>query len=250
MWHKELPLDFHKKSSGVSSLNFLWQQDNIYIMDNHLAAAFCWHNACNPDESYNFMHIDRHLDFLCNYPLEAYSQIKSIKTINDYCALQYDGQPLFQWDNYIKSMQLMYPKWFSYNVFSTPRGQVDKTIQLLVPHMCIDYIEPDKLGDSLGELFVQEDHLLYTQNKWIVNIDLDVFFNEEIIKLYDDQYIRKIASVLNENMSKIKVLTICLSPECCGRDIKDGWPNSIRALNTFCSQIEPLKNFVFPKDYK
>lgn len=249
MWLRELKQDFKAKESGVHNLNFLWHNNNIYIMDNHLAAAFCWLKSCKQDENYNFIHIDQHRDFLCNHPIEAYNHIRTINTITDYCGLQYKGRPLFQWDNYIKPMQLIFPKWFSYNVFSTQEGQVDKTIQLLVPHMCIDYIEPDELKESLNECFKQEDYLPYTKNKWIVNIDLDVFFDENCKRLFDNEYIQTIASIINKNMNRIQVLILCLSPDCCSDELLEGWNKSISVLNTFCNQIDVLRGKIFPNDY-
>lgn len=249
MWLRELKQDFKTKKSEECNLNFLWNHNNIYIMDNHLAAAFCWLKSCKQNENYNFMHIDQHRDFLCDHSLEEYSQIRTVITIDDYCALCYKGKPLFRWDNYIKPMQLIFPKWFSYNVFSTQQGRVDKTTQLLVPHMCIDYIEPAELEESLDELFMQENYLLYTLNKWIVNIDLDVFFDKNCKRLFDDEYIETLASIINKNMSRIQVLTLCLSPDCCSDELLEGWDKSISILNTFCKQIDALKGKTFPNDY-
>ena len=93
MWVQELPKDFMKKKSFAVDTIFIWESDNhpIYIMDNHLAAAWCWMQECNPNEEYNFMHIDQHsdlkgcgnpsiIDFIKRNPkisFEKYKQIKS-----------------------------------------------------------------------------------------------------------------------------------------------------------------------------
>lgn len=64
MWLKETSGNIYDKESGTHSLNFLGQDRNIYVMDNHLAAGWCWLNSLNPNEQYNFFHVDQHQD-LC-----------------------------------------------------------------------------------------------------------------------------------------------------------------------------------------
>lgn len=246
MWLRELEPDYQTKESGINNLNFLWHKDKIYIMDNHLAAAYCWLESCDKEAAYNFIHIDQHTDFLCNHPLKAYPSNLDTITIDEYCALQYNGMPLFQWDNYIKPIQMLNPRWFSYNVFSVPKVRVDIRTQALVPHMCIDYIHPFELGECMGDLF--SESRLYASNKWIVNIDIDVFFDDGS-RVFDDEYVRKIANILNENIDKIHVLTLCLSPECCGIDLESGWQNAISVLNTFNSQLGAFRDLNFPTDY-
>ena len=42
MWIRHLPADYYKQQSGFDNLVFLWKTNNVYVMDNHLAAAWCW----------------------------------------------------------------------------------------------------------------------------------------------------------------------------------------------------------------
>ena len=49
------------KSQSVD-VNFLFNEGNIYISDNHLCALWGWLHECNPDEEYTFIHIDHHND--------------------------------------------------------------------------------------------------------------------------------------------------------------------------------------------
>lgn len=67
---------------------------------------------------------------------------------------------------------------------------------------------------------------------WIVNLDLDVFYTADSHKqLFSDDYIRRIAELLQDNISRIAVLTIALSPECLGGDSLGGkWDNGFRML--------------------
>lgn len=76
MWIKEIPNDYTLKSSFSNNALFLWRCDKkpIYVMDNHLSAAWCWMQECESEEMYNFIHIDKHSDLKgCGYPTEIIS---------------------------------------------------------------------------------------------------------------------------------------------------------------------------------
>ena len=250
MWLRKIQKGYNKCESGTYRLNFLWNEGNIYIMDNHLAAAFCWLQSCDKDCDYNFLHIDRHNDFICNATLDKYQIVTEAKSIDKYCSLKNDTEQLYRWDNYIKSTQMLFPHWFNRNVFSTQESPVSRIDQCLIPQMCIDYIDPLEINDNLNELFTESYHLPYSKFKWIVNIDLDFFFDEDRNRLFDDEMIMNMANQINKNLRNIEVLTICLSPECCGQNSLEGWKRSIEALDIFCSKIDSLKGRKFPNDYK
>ncbi len=250
MWLRNLPNNYEIKESNVWNLNFLWHQNNIYIMDNHLAAAYCWFQECERNEDYNFCHIDFHNDFLCDASLEEYKQVLNVKTIDEYCNLRNNSSlQLFRWDNYIKPMQILFPNWFRHNIFFSERGNVDGLTRDLIQEMHIKYIAPINLHNNLAKIFQEAPSRPYSNLKWIVNLDLDIFFNDDGERIFDNEFVRSIARTINDNMNKIKVLTICLSPECCGKDRKEGWKQSIDVLNIFCSEISLLSGKQFPKDY-
>ena len=48
MWIRNLPTDYHKQQSDFDNLVFLWKTNNVYVMDNHLAAAWCWMQGISP----------------------------------------------------------------------------------------------------------------------------------------------------------------------------------------------------------
>lgn len=94
MWKREVKDDYlDNLGKCFTCLNFLWKSDNapIYIMDNHLAAAWCWMQECNTEEKYNFMHIDQHDDLgACGFTKD----IESLRTtphisINEYDKITY-----------------------------------------------------------------------------------------------------------------------------------------------------------------
>ena len=104
---------------------------------------------------------------------------------------------------------------------------------------CIDqYIgEPSKYLDG----FIDDDYKL----PWIVNLDLDVFYTgNSHIQLFSDDYIRRIAEILQNSIENIAALTIAISPDCLGGDeMKDKWANGMRLLRIMSEKLECLKTF-------
>lgn len=249
MWLRNIQNNFREQTSGTYTLNFLWRKENIFVMDNHLAAAWCWKQCCVAEGHYNFLHIDRHRDFLCNLPLDKYLPLRENEhlTIDDYCNLQDSNFPVFQWDNYIKPTQLLYPHWFTYNIFVTQEGIVDTMTSVIVPQMFIQYV--DDINDLFYTLRVtlsNSDKIgSFFPNKWIVNIDLDFFFDSNYNRLYDDTFIQGVAQRINAQLTNIQTLTISLSPECCG-----GWDDAIEVLDIFAKELTPLRGYVFPNSYQ
>lgn len=48
-WHK-LNLNFKNAESLIDKLNLLYQEGKFYVMDNHLAAGWCWYHTLKKDE--------------------------------------------------------------------------------------------------------------------------------------------------------------------------------------------------------
>lgn len=146
----------------------------------------------------------------------------------------------------------LFPQWFWDVVYSTRtslgRSEREKllgaTIQSVSASKLLSYIEDnlqvDEDGEQLNRTIGQESV------KWIVNLDLDYFFHSSddgYIQILSDEYIRILAQKLRNCKHSINVLTIALSPECCGN-----WGNAIHVLNTFMEvYVEQRMNF--PMDY-
>lgn len=254
MWIQELPRDYMNQSSFCYRNNFLWQNENVYVMDNHLAAAWCWLQQCDTSARYNFLHIDRHRDLakcfkdedlqpMVDNPYMSFADFLRIKRSDDI--------QLFRWDNFIQASYVMHPAWFQTNVFLT---QKEGNIGTSWGHNQIDIVENDVLymdhyiQHLIGEekepsYFRKEDDI---DNKWIVSLDLDVFYtkNEEHVQLFSDDFIRLVAKKLNDYMGNIQVLTIALSPDCCGGDdIGDKWNNAFQVLNIISEEVALLNSF-------
>ncbi|OHT43680.1 peptide arginase family protein [Flavobacterium tructae] len=230
MWVKE-----PNKPLGESlneNVNFLYNEGKVYIMDNHLCAAWCWLKQVDIKSSFDFIHIDRHYDLL-GFPHTIETQItnKGIEihklTFEEYLNLKQLGRnnaewQMFRWDNYIINTHLAYPTLFAEKIFATQRdgtineGFVDKEFDFLTLANEIDYWLESK--------------------KWIVNLDIDYFFNrvdDKLFQIFSDEYIVTLVKKIKKNFENITVLTIALSPECCG-----GWEESFRIMKIICDILE------------
>lgn len=94
MWLRSLPADYLEQQSGHDNLVFLWNSDKVYVMDNHLAAAWCWMQKCNEDVRYKFLHIDRHNDLGTNTPFDIYRHLERNQhlTLNEYTDLEWTNE--------------------------------------------------------------------------------------------------------------------------------------------------------------
>ena len=225
-----------RNGSEAWDINFVWKKDNIYIMDNHRAALWCWLQEISPLDKYKLLHIDRHYDtandsdHMSSLKLEHLFDI----TLEQYLSLSYpsslvyENYPLFRDDNY---MWPLFP------------GDGSPVVEFFfathndghAPDFDYDIINPWDLLD-LGSRFENSRH------KWIVNIDLDYFFHDffrqnqpRYIRLFSDQYIERVFSSIRYHyqQGKIVVLAIALSPEFSG-----GWNNAEQLCSTICKIMD------------
>lgn len=248
MWIRQLPSNYKELSSSFSNSLMLWQNEKVYVMDNHLSAAWCWLQSCNSKEEYNFMHIDRHYDLLSplsedlqplrDNPRMPYDEFKNLKSSNAY------KTDAFRCDNYIMATYALQPNWFKNKIFLTQNTgnrcgiEIKDENPLYLEHFINYHICKSDNDDN--------DNLL-----WIVNLDLDIFYakNPPHCQLFSNEYIRHIAQLLNKGMPNISVLTIAMSPEWIGgRTMKEKWNNAFRILKIMAEEIHPLREFPFPKD--
>ncbi len=213
--NKEWIINFKGRGTSLYyDLNFLWNKGNVYIMDNHRAAMWCWLQEIKNHKKYDLFHLDRHFDTLYSNIdswLEALPELQNLD-ITEYLDIKdnlYDA-PLIRYDNYLsifleKYSSVLSSCWFStYSEGDVPRGAG------------IQFPQPKVLPSSL-EFWLKE-----SPNKWIINLDIDLFFCEDPIdgkmKLHSDEFIQVIGEILkSQNESgKIEVITIALSPEWCG----------------------------------
>lgn len=225
MWHKRPPSRL--ESSLDVHLNFLFNCGKFYIMDNHRAASWCWLQKISTASVYNFFHIDRHYD-LVDHPIRVKEQVldRNINVSNlnlgEYLGLEeiLSGgleAKVFSWDNYIVNLLLIYPTLFNDKLFAT-HGEDGENENYITREIDVNSVITE-LEDYLQEV---EDCNL------ILNIDIDYFFQDldgEYFEIFSDDDIEFLCLIIDEYIEKIEVITIALSPECCG-----GWENAIRIV--------------------
>lgn len=217
-----------KGSSGAYNLNFLIQDDNVYISDNHRVALWCWMQHLKPDSNIALFHIDRHYDTL---PLDApntraFPGVFNLKSLQYYLDLKSpvgrEKTPLIRWDNYL-SFFISDDALRDYVECIYLATHKDGTPPKKTHHHNFKDIQPYELLEEL-------DSAIDNHKKIIVNIDLDYFFtgdHDNYLRFIDDSFIKELFKIVKTGIDKKKIacLTICLSPECCG-DSKGSWINS------------------------
>ena len=248
MWIKNTTNEIlHQRSYDVH-LCFLWRADDIplYVMDNHLAAAWCWMQECNPEEGYNFFHIDRHNDLGSLAPYSCYQYLKTNPhvSIDEYVGIRNPMQrdfdrPAFTWDNYINQAIQLFPDWFRKCIYATHKTLNERERRMNLGCNVLEETSPFHLMGTIDNaLNIDELQSMIanarneTLDKWIVNIDLDYFFsydfNDHTQRIMTDDYVRMIAEVIKKHIENIKVITVAISPECCG-----GWRPALNAALPF-----------------
>ncbi len=204
-------------------------------MDNHLCAAWAWLKELDVNNSHKLFHIDRHHDLLVDEThmkeliIDKNVQLPDL-SFEEYCELSYKldyseyNYKLFQWDNYIRNIQVAYPNFYEETIFSFyDRACVHEDF-------IVNEVSFDLLPDNISYWINRE-----ANSSWILNLDIDYFFmslSEHTTQIFTDEYIVSVAESINRALDNIDVLTICLSPECCG-----GWKNSIRVANLICETL-------------
>jgi len=230
-----------RKGSGAYEDNFLWRSDNIYIMDNHRLALWCWFQHLMPEQKTGLFHIDAHCDTLTsrlkdwvkdmpdmwNVDLETY------QTVTHYMEDAKSQLPLFRWDNYLSLFFAKYSAMLSKVFFAVHEAD---------PHINyenIHHVDLRLLPENLDYWLEQ------VQGSFIVNVDLDYFvcrgMNTPSIAMCSDTYVEHLSYQLKKliETDKIRVLTISLSPEASG-----GWSRA----EHFCYIICKAMNLDFKLD--
>lgn len=218
--------------SNAMNLNLLWRggrHSNFWLMDNHLAAAWCWAQTIQPDQSYRVLHIDAHYDArpslierwlskpptLSGLSLDAYLEL----TVED----GRETLPAVRWDNYI-------------DVFMQFHGcQIERlfsaTHSLGVPFSMGNWeeIRVQALPRAM-ELLSEEG------SPWIVNFDIDYLvarMGARLRPMFSGEYIQSLCEGIRHGLERggVHVVTICLSPECAG-----GWAQAKDLAEEICSR--------------
>ncbi|MFC3852454.1 UPF0489 family protein [Salinispirillum marinum] len=228
-----LPFQGRNGSLAVSQ-NFLWRTENIYIMDNHRAALWCWLQHMSSKSQYGVFHIDAHYDCAGTIRDDEITKLPDLGSITfqdylDISEIGPDGKkvPLIRWDNYLFLFERLYRSQIAEYFFAT-HGKGDE------PTGATNWEEINM--SSLPAMYGEFLHR-YGADGWILNIDLDYFFSrqpKDLARLQSEHYISEIFSATRKALDSglVSCLTICLSPECCG-----GWEPAEEICYQLCGEI-------------
>ena len=223
-----------RNPSGTYRQNFLWQFDNVYIMDNHRAALWCWLQEMMKDEVVGLVHIDEHTDTLYSRIdewLEALPCLEGM-TINDYLETSYVAEPsgsipIIRWDNYLSIFLERYANRVGYFCSAT-YGRGDRPRR-------------EKLREMRPQIlpFAVKAEIMSHHSRAIVNVDMDYFFcdqPESRGRMLSDEYIASLFTGIADcrKAGKIACLTIALSPD---EDLTGGWLEAERACAIACTSL-------------
>jgi len=217
----------NRGESASSKDNVLWQKDNIFVMDNHRLALWCWFQVLEKKKSYNLFHIDAHPD-MSESALKNFNHDLWSLSLDDYRATWQEdiNLPLFRWDNYLEIFLRKYPELIGVTLSSTHHLGSSKELS--------EEIKPFDLVKRIHEIFSGKKYV--NDLGWIVNLDLDYFFSAapEKFELFSEEYVSSIALSIKSGLSSgmISALTISLSPECCG-----SWEKAELMLEKFSSVL-------------
>lgn len=236
-----VPFKGRNRSTNITD-NILYQEKNIFIMDNHRLALWCWFQKIDKTKKYNLFHLDAHPD-MSNSSNESFKKLKL--KVDNLSLEKYQtiiqpeiNLPIFRWDNYLQIMLEFYPEIINKeNTYSaTHKVGSNETLN----HDISGY----QLLGELNGIFSGKKYI--NENKWIMNLDLDYFFSSlpEKKMMYSLEYLEAIAMAIKNGLDNeiIQVLTIAMSPECCG-----GWLNAEKVLLVF-SKVLKIKEDLFDEN--
>lgn len=224
-----------RNPSSYFEQNFLWRSKNIYVMDNHRAALWCWLQHVDVRRPHSIFHVDRHFDTL---PWKLWDQLPAswTITIEEYLNHPLDdglclGEvPYFRFDNYL----------------SIHLDQFGSSVTGFECATHLDGARPDHQFNEVSPWELPFSILDTQKSPWIMNIDLDYFFcdaaDDNIQRFMSDDYIQSIFKSIRAKIDSgdIVVTTIALSPEFCG-----GWEASENVLSVAMNALGT--DFLLPR---
>lgn len=226
---KLMPLK-ERGCSFAFNTNFLYKKDNVYLMDNHRMAAWCWAASFDPNAKYTIIHIDKHYDTLgSNLSLLTSAIGRDIKSLSlkEYNKLEFNcglgPYKVFKWDNYIPLFHHFYAdSIIEYLFFTHDVGTIPEYLKKHIQHLSVH-----KLIEYFPSMFID-----YT-DRLIINVDIDYFFVESsnFSNYLSDNATKKIVrSIMNLADDPRNIVTIALSPDCCG-----GWDKAEKFIAKYFS---------------
>lgn len=218
-----------RNHSGWFDQNFLWRHKNVYVMDNHRAAFWCWlqHTSIRTLNIRCFIWTDitntlqSRMDEWLNSLPPSWDITVDEYLNHSHIPEGFDNKPIpvFNWGNYLSIYLACFGKSVKRAVFATHDDGDRPNYEGVQDVHCWDI--PDNLSFWLDA----------ADKPWIVNIDLDYFFwhGDEPGLMFTRPYLEQCFSAIREKLEDgtIAVLTIATTPS---DDLTGGWtPSSLLA---------------------
>ncbi|MFN8612442.1 MAG: UPF0489 family protein [Vulcanimicrobiota bacterium] len=196
-------------------LNFLWKDPrrSLYIMDNHRAALWCWLREIRRDHTYSLLHIDWHWDSAKPYGC-CFSGLENM-TLAAMLALRdtrayFSDRPAICWDDFIFPMLKLRPK-FHRGIFVCHQSRGEWKTNALSKH--------PRCKVFPFQVFWEDLDFRELSGRAILDLDLDYFFFDidgRKVLAYSEEFISRSLQWLDRNLPEDAVISIALSPSCCG----------------------------------
>jgi hypothetical protein len=214
-----------RNASGATKVSFLYQKKNVFFMDNHRTASWCWENSIRECSNIALIHIDAHYDagMVEAIDIMRLPDPKS-SSVTEYIDGVYRSSPVtlcktpvITWDTYL------------YIFESIHRDKINSLLCLTHGYGAKfpnESIAVDIIGDKAAQYLYQYVNFL---GSVIINIDLDYFAKQNFKDGNPTRNLKSIAEAVGVLSTSSSVcITICLSPECC-----DGWEEAEAILKLF-----------------
>jgi len=228
--------------SGAFNQNFIWKKGNVWIMDNHRAALWCWLQNLKADEEVGLLHIDQHYDTLWD-GMDAWmnsigSQSIDGMSIQDYLNLTFappnsSPSPVFRWDNYLAIFLEKYADRVGPLIMATHGAGTPPKIE----RSCLEPV-PEEIPLNL-EYWI--DSWSSDRRRWIINVDLDYFFfsdgDNQRREMFSQAYLEALFGTIRKVYARdfIASLTICLTP---GELTGGGWAGAEALCEKVCAILD------------
>lgn len=207
--------------SGATDDNFLWRHGNLYVMDNHRLALWCWWQHLHESPFWGFTHVDRHYDALWQgtnpWPTHAKAEhrtdLESFRAATFRSSTDAMDFELYRWDTITSALWSLHAEQLRDIHFATA-GEGDFP---LIPRA--NHVGPWKVPRLLQYLAEPVDHLSFPE---ILDLDIDYFSQADhggpFGRVFSDEYIGEIGRAVATGLEcgRFGVITIALSPETTG----------------------------------
>lgn len=216
-------------TSGADTLNFLWKDParQTYIMDNHLAALWCWLKELSPDEQYTLFHIDWHWDAAA-MPPEYLPCLAACDNLDSFLALRSNdpGHAMVRWDNYIHPLFTLRPGLLE--AFFTVHQANPPSWLLEDERICVHSVE--------SFFYHLKTNFQDARGRLLINLDLDYFFLSMAashVRAFTDEFLVELVRLIRTTSRADSILTVAWSPECCG-----GWDQAAAVCRVLCRELD------------